>query len=241
MATATTAKRSRPATVLDEMANGDGLCIVIPPSAHTHAGFREWVKSDALPEKLRVTYVDQEIYLDMTKENIQFHAAVKAEICRVLLNLNRQTRRGKLYLDGVLISNTKAKVSNNPDAIFVSRESIEAGLVRFVPQPKEQDVYLEIEGRPDWVLEIVSKSSVYKDTKQLKRAYHKAGIPEYWLVDARGETISFQILHWSKRSYVTAPNKDGWQYSRVFDRWFRLTRERDDMGLWEYTLEMRRA
>jgi Uma2 family endonuclease len=37
---------------------------------------------------------------------------------------------------------------------------------------------MELEGTPDWVLEVVSQSSVAKDTKWLRESYHKAGIPE---------------------------------------------------------------
>jgi Uma2 family endonuclease len=89
------------------------------------------------------------------------------------------------------------------------------------------------------VLEVLSDSSVVKDTRQLREAYHRAGIPEYWLVDARDEDINFQILYRRKRGYAAAPVRDGWQASRVFGRSFRLGRQRDEFGLWEYTLEVR--
>ena len=73
-------------------------------------------------------------------------------------------------------------------------------------------------------MEIVSNSSVVKDTRDLRAAYHAAGIREYWIIDARGAEIRFQILHWRKSAYFTAPRADGWQRSRVFSRWFELTR-----------------
>jgi Uma2 family endonuclease len=96
-----------------------------------------------------------------------------------------------------------------------------------------------IEGSPDWVLEIVSAWSVEKDTRDLRRAYHAAHIREYWLIDARGEDIHFQVLHWRKSGYAAAPNKDGWSASRVFQRQFRLTRQPDRRGAWKYRLESR--
>ena len=91
---------------------------------------------------------------------------------------------------------------------------------------------------PDWVLEIVSESSVRKDTETLRDVYYRAGIREYWIIDARGETIVFQILRWSRADYRATPRRGGWQRSRVFERSFRLERERDDLGLWEYTLHV---
>lgn len=71
--------------------------------------------------------------------------------------------------------------------------------------------------------------------------YHRAGINEYWLIDARGEEISFQILDWRKKGYVAATKRDGWQFSLVFKYWFRLTRQRGNLGLWEKALHMKPA
>ena len=55
--------------------------------------------------------------------------------------------------------------------------------------------------------------TVQKDTKRLREAYHRAGVPEYWLVDARGQEIVFQILIWQKEDYVAADKQRGWQWS----------------------------
>ena len=70
-------------------------------------------------------------------------------------------------------------------------------------------------------------------------AYHRAGIPEYWIIDARGEEIDFHILHRRKSGYASAPARGGWQRSRVFGRSFRLDRKLDEFGLWEYTLHVK--
>jgi Uma2 family endonuclease len=127
-------------------------------------------------------------------------------------------------------------VSNNPDAAAILWKSLQSGKVRYV---SHQGRELEIEGSPDWILEIVSDSSVFKDTVQLRKAYHRARISEYWLVDARGKDIDFQILCWRKNGYVAAPAQNGWVRSRVFARWFRLTRQKDRRGGWKYTLEVK--
>jgi Uma2 family endonuclease len=213
-----------------------GLFLRIPADAFTLDGFRAWVKSDELPEKLRVTFLRGEIYLEMPMEALQTHNKVKGEVTRVLMNLNVELELGDFYLDGVLVSNEEAEVSNNPDATFVSWKSLDAGKVRLVPHKGEEGDYTEIEGTPDWVMEVVSTSSVKKDTVELREAYHQAGIREYWLIDARGEEVAFQILHWRKKGYAAAPVKDGWQRSRVFGRGFRLERKKGRRGLWQYRL-----
>jgi len=218
---------------------GDGrLCVRIPWSAATLAGFREWVKSDGFPEKVRVTYVDGEIYYDMSNEELETHNQPKVEVLRVLVNLNRRLKLGKCYGDGILLTHVAANVSNNPDATFIRRATLQSQRIRLVPRNGTADHYIEIEGTPDMVLDVVSNDSVRKDTRQLRGAYHKAGIPEYWLIDARRKEISFQILHRQEDGYE-AGNPGGWQTSRVFRRDFRLVRRRDDMGLWEYTLQVR--
>ena len=110
----------------------DGLVLCIPASAHTINGFREWVKSDDFLEKVRVTFISGEITLDMSKEEIETHNKVKTEIMWVLGSLDRDAEIGTLYTEGVLISHEGAEVSNNPDGIYVTWESIDAGRVRMV-------------------------------------------------------------------------------------------------------------
>jgi hypothetical protein len=216
-----------------------GSYLHIPRDAFTLAGFRKWVLSEEFPEKLRVAFVSGEIYLDMSKEELESHAKVKAETCRVLLNLNHELDLGDLYLDGVLVTNKKAKVSNNTDGLLVTYESLEAGRVRALASAREEGQFVELEGTPDWLMEIVSGSSVRKDTIRLRTAYHRARVPEFWLIDARGEEIDFKILLWRKAGDAAAPSKDGWQRSRVFGREFRLERRRTRLGTWKYTLHVR--
>ena len=89
------------------------------------------------------------------------------------------------------------------------------------------------------MLEVVSDSSEEKDTVQLREAYHRAGVAEYWVVDARGEEVEFQVLHRRRTGFAAVPVREGWQRSRVFGREFRLERRRDEFGMWEYELLMR--
>ena len=214
------------------------LLLHIPADATTLAGFRAWVGSDDFPEKIRTTFISGEVYLDMSQEELETHNKVKTVICSTVYFLNEKTKRGTVYTDGVLLTNEEPDVSNNPDGMFILRESIAKGRVRLVPRRREAGQYVEIEGTPDWVLEVVSVNSVRKDTQELRVAYQKARIPEYWLIDARGEEIDFQILIWHKDGYRSQTDKKGWQRSKVFGHSFRLVRRKDDLGLWEYTLEV---
>jgi Uma2 family endonuclease len=89
------------------------------------------------------------------------------------------------------------------------------------------------------VLEVVSDSSVNKDTVVLLEAYWKAGIPEYWLVDARGDRLRFDLFRRGPKGYKGTPKKHGWMSSVVFGKSFRLTATTDKAGRPDYTLDVR--
>ena len=69
--------------------------------------------------------------------------------------------------------------------------------------------------------------------------YWRAGIPEYWLVDAREDRLHFDILRHGSGGYVAARKQASWIKSRVFGKSFRLTRHVDDVGNPDYTLSAR--
>jgi Uma2 family endonuclease len=215
----------------------DDFVLHIPRDACTLAGFRRWVLSDEFPEKQPVMFLNGEIFLYMPKEDVFTHAAVKTPVAVELGGLFRDLDLGDFFINGVLVTNVEADVSNNPDMVGILWERLESGKVRYVTNKKDRTV--EIEGSPDWVLEIVSDGSVRKDMQDLRVAYHKAGVREYWIIDARGDEIEFQILHWRKTGYATAPRKGAWQRSRVFGRRFKLTRSRDRRGDWRYVLAVK--
>jgi Uma2 family endonuclease len=97
---------------------------------------------------------------------------------------------------------------------------------------------IELEGTPEMVLEVVSDSSVDKDTITLPPLYYAAGIDEFWRADARGE-LNFEIFRWRPSGYELMRLPDGWCRSELFGREFRLTQAADPMGDPLYTLEVR--
>ena len=231
MATATSSFIWLPQTLPQDTIGADVL--QIPPGIHSLVGFRRWLHSDDFPEKLKAHFIQGNIYLDMSQEAIQTHVLVKKAVYQKLPNLIDEEDLGEFYTDGILLTNRRARISNKPDGLAALWETIESGRVQFITK---KGIELEMQGTPDWIMEIVSSSSVTKDKKLLRKAYHKAGIPEYWLIDARGEEILFHILHWRPSGYAAAPVKDGWQHSRIFSHAFQLVRRRNRRGAWHYQL-----
>ena len=87
------------------------------------------------------------------------------------------------------------------------------------------------------VLEIVSRMSLKKDTVVLRESYWQAGIPEYWLVDARGPNPSFEILQHTPDGYVAGTDTGSSAPSKVFNRSFRMTTRIDPLGNPEFIVE----
>ncbi len=198
--------------------------------------FRRWADSEDFPEAGRICYLDGEVWVDMSKEQLFTHLAVKNEFNIVLGSMVKTRQMGLYFPDGALLSNMDADIAVVPDALFACHEALE-DRVRLLEG--RQEGFVELEGSPDMVLEVVSRGSVVKDTRVLRRDYWIAGIREYWLVDARPDPLVFDILRYTPKGYRTMPKKEGWIRSAVFGKAFRLTCRTSGQGHPEYTLEVR--
>jgi Uma2 family endonuclease len=112
--------------------------------------------------------------------------------------------------------------------------------LRLVPDAGGRpDRFIELEGGPDLVVEVVSDSSVAKDTRRLPPAYFAAGVEEFWLVDARGANVRFAIHRRRAAEFEPVPaDADGCQASAVLARRFRLARNRGPLNHWVYDLQV---
>jgi Uma2 family endonuclease len=211
--------------------------VTIPAWVDDLESFRRWVRSDDFPETGRICFLDGEVWVDMSKEQLFTHNQVKGEYTFVLYGLAKKARLGRYFTDGARLYNEPANFSSVPDGLFAFTETFRAGRLRLGEGVDEG--YVELEGTPDMVLEIVSTSSVGKDTDRLRQLYWRAGIPEYWIVDARGEPLSFEILRHTVKGYVATRASGGWLKSNVFGKSFRLMRRNDEGGNPEYELAVR--
>jgi Uma2 family endonuclease len=214
----------------------DAELVHIPPWVVDLQSFRRWVHAEEFPESGQISYLRGEVWVDMSKEQFT-HNQVKGEIAAVLIRLVKQTRSGRFFADGYRLSNATADLSTNPDGMFTSMDSLRAGRVRLLEGADEG--YVELQGSPELVVEVISRSSFQKDTVELRHLYWRAGIREYWLIDARGGRLEFNILRHGSRGYVATRKRAGWLKSIVLDRSFRLTQQADALNYPEYTLAVR--
>jgi Uma2 family endonuclease len=223
--------RGVPTTIL-----ADGEAIHIPADVVDLESFTRWADSKDFPETGRVCYLNGEVWVDMTKEQLFTHLQIKAEFTFVLMSLIKADGRGLYFPDGLRLSNKRANYSVVPDGTYISYKSLSSGRATLIKGARGG--YVEVAGAPDLVLEIISTSSVQKDTTRLPRAYRRARIPEYWLVDARKEPIRFDILKLRSRGYVATRKSGGWVKSGILGKAFQLTRETDSLGYPKFTLSV---
>jgi len=211
--------------------------VTVPPWITTLDSFLDWRESDAVDENARVWFLEGQVWVDLSMEQVYTHVDVKSEFVAVLRPLAKAEKLGRVLSDGVLLVNRTADISGEPDAMFVSHATAAAGRVQSIEG--KRDGVIALEGTPDLVLEVVSDSSERKDFKTLREAYWKAGIPEYWLVDARETTLAFDILKRGQKGYVETKKSGGWLKSAVMGKSFRLVQGCDPQGHPDYTLEVK--
>lgn len=215
----------------------DDASVRIPDGIRTLASFRRWAHSDRFPKDGRVSFLDGEVWVDMTPEQVFTHGKIKNEFAYVLTGIEKATRLGSYFPDGTLMVNEEANLCCEPDGMFVRKQSFKLGSVRLVKGTREG--FVELKGTPDIVLEVESASSIKKDREILRDLYWRAGIPEYWLVDARSDQPEFEILRHGATGYSATRKSSGWVKSRILDASFRLTRGMDDLGHPTFSLSVR--
>jgi Uma2 family endonuclease len=178
----------------------------IPGKLTNLDGFRAWARSDAFPDQGRIDWISGEVLIDVPPEDLNTHNTPKMAIAGDLRALvETRLDLGVVCADRMRVSVPRADLSCEPDAVVIRFESLESGRVRLVPSAAGKvGRYVEIDGPPDIVVECVSDSSETKDQEDLLRAYHTAGVPEYWLVDARGTEPRLVLYRHGARRYQRA-------------------------------------
>jgi Uma2 family endonuclease len=214
-----------------------GKEIVIPPGITDLESFRRWARSDAFPKRGRFCFFHNELWVDLTMEQAYTHNAVKGEFTAILLSLAKTLETGRYFTDGMRLTHPTVEFSTVPDGLFILFESFDEGRIAEVAGKVQG--YVEFEGTPDMVLEVVGDFSEEKDAAFVD-LYFQAGILEYWLVDVRQEPVRFDIYKRNARKYIAARRQaGGWLRSLVFKRSFRLVQQTDRRGMPQFALESR--
>jgi len=118
----------------------------------------------------------------------------------------------------------------------MSRTELVGGRVAVLP-PEVVKVAVEIISHDQNPLK--DEAAVARDREVKFREYATAGIPEYWIVDARKEPVRFDIMRRSSKGYESTRKSAGWVKSSVFGKSFKLTQQRDAAGNPDYRLAVK--
>lgn len=225
---------SNPAVIFEEE-------LSIPAGVSDLERFRMWTRDETFPERGRIDYLAGTVEVDLSPEDLYTHGVVKTTLTARLYSPIVDSGRGCLFSDRTRIVSPAAGLSVEPDVVAVLWESLRQGRIREVPAVKAKEGrFIELEGAPDLVIEIVSDSSERKDRERLPRLYAAAGVPELWLADCRGDDLSFEIHTLGSSGYERQPaDKEGWRHSPLLGRRVRLVRTRNEFSRWVYDLETR--
>lgn len=203
------------------------------------AAFREWALSAECPDNGRVDYISGTIEVnDVAGEELFAHGVLKGELHAAILARVKAKELGYVFTDSTRVSSLEANLSAEPDVVVVTYDAIESSRVRLVPKSTgEAGRYVEIEGAPDLIVEVVSDGTVRKDSIRLPQAYFAAGVKEFWLADGRKDDLTFAIQTRGESGFIPVEaDRDGFQLSSVLGQACRLDRTRDRLGAWRYEL-----
>ena len=85
----------------------------------------------------------------------------------------------------------KCRVIPAPFAVYIKKDSrnyVEPDISVICDDEKKSEKGCQ--GAPDWVIEILSPSSMKMDCERKVKLYRDAGVREYWIVDPEKETVS---------------------------------------------------
>lgn len=214
--------------------------LVVPLGVQSFEAFRVWTLSNDFPETGRIDYVNGRIDVDLSPEKFFSHSKLKVAFIRTIGDRVDYEDFGHLVADRSRVVHEGVELSVEPELVLVSYDALASGRVTLTESKNDPEDYVEIVGTPDMVCEIVSDSSVKKDTKELFVAYYEAGITEYWIADARRGKLDFNIFRRGGTGYeATLTGDDGFIESKVLNHSYRLTRSKDRMGMWKFRLEER--
>ncbi len=226
--------------VIYSLADEESPPLELPANIGSLRQFRKWVFSDSFPETGRIDFLSGRIEIDMAADDLFSHNLSKTAVTSSIHAFVKSKRDGWLFSDGARVTCLETDLSVEPDMIYVSQESCDLGTVSFRRSKSESHQgYAEIVGPPDLVVEIVSDSSVRKDTQLLPEAYFHAGIKEFWLIDCRPDQIRFDLFTRGRHKYKLAKaTEDGYRRSSVLKAYVRLTRQLAGSEMWRYDFDI---
>jgi Uma2 family endonuclease len=161
----------------------------------------------AAVEKKKYTYED---YLK-TPEDVRYEL-IEGELLMTpspMTQHQRISRKIEFILEKFVAENKLGEVFDAPIDVYLDDENVVGPDILFISNDRSNIIgEKNIQGAPDLVIEIISKSSAYRDMVQKKKLYAKHGAKEYWIVIPEEGLIEIYALADNKYNLHKAYNRN---------------------------------
>lgn len=148
-----------------------------PPTLHGTLGPYRRADYAVLPDEPRCELIFGRFYLSPSP--IPLHQYLVTHLWRLLADVAERT--GGMALVAPMDVHLADHSVVQPDILYISRRN-------------RSIIQNWIEGPPDLVVEILSRSTASRDQIHKLSLYAQSGIPEYWIVDPRRRLITLLVL-----------------------------------------------
>jgi len=167
-----------------------------PPLKMTYEEFLQWADEDTWAE-----WVDGEVILSSpATERHQDLDGFLLALFRFFVDVHNL---GVVFGPPFQMKTGPNLPGREPDIIFIAREHLD----------RLKDVFLD--GPADLVVEIVSRDSRTRDSRDKLREYQEGGVPEYWMVDPDRQQARFYQLGEDGIYHLVSPDENGIYRSAV--------------------------
>jgi Uma2 family endonuclease len=103
------------------------------------------------------------------------------------------------YLDEQIFSTNRGLVFTGPvDVVLESQKVVQPDVLVLLENHLDRLQEKSVEGAPDLVVEVISPSSATYDRLVKHNLYEQEGIPEYWLINPKEQSIEVFVLEMGK-------------------------------------------
>lgn len=130
------------------------------------------------PEDKRYELIEGELI--MTPSPVTYHQWISKNILYELERFVREKKIGRVFGAPCDVYFDEENVFQ-PDILFISNER-----TAIIGEKN-------IQGAPDFVVEVLSEGTAYRDLVKKKRLYAQFGVKEYWIVDPWEKTVEIYL------------------------------------------------
>src|SRR5438874_7495477 len=109
----------------------------IPDWVRDFDSFRRWARSSEFPESGGISFIDGEIWVDFSMEQLFSHNRVKTAVTYAIMRLLSETRTGDYVGDRMLLSNVSARLASEPDGLYYHWSTVQSGRLKLVESADE--------------------------------------------------------------------------------------------------------